>query len=93
VILALHRCSAVYLELGPLGRTTDTSTNRRRLLASEIAVCIYCFQEFAPRSIVEWCDEEDMTAICPHCGVDAIVGFDGPVDRTWLEAAHRRAFG
>lgn len=69
--------------------------HRKRLLASEVAVCYFCFTEFPPDSISNWCDGEnqDQTAICPHCGVDAVVGFDGPVDVAWVKAAHDQGFG
>ncbi|MDZ7866825.1 hypothetical protein [Acidovorax sp.] len=54
----------------------------------------YCFGPFAPAAIREWCDGEnqDQTAIGPQCGVDAAVGFNGPLDKAWLQATHARAF-
>jgi len=78
-----------------MGRTCESSSHRKRLLASEVAVCYYCFAEFAPDVISEWCDgdDQDQTAICPYCGVDAVVGFNGPVDAAWVKAAHLRGFG
>lgn len=78
-----------------MGRTCQSSMHREKLLASEVAVCFYCFREFPPASITEWCDgdNQDQTALCPHCGVDAVVGFDGPVDAAWVNEAHRRGFG
>lgn len=78
-----------------MGRTCESSMHRKRLLASDVAVCYYCFAEFSPDTISEWCDgdNDDQTAICPHCGVDAVVGFNGPVDAAWVKAAHERGFG
>jgi hypothetical protein len=72
--------------------------HRKALLASEVAVCYYCFSEFPPSAITDWCDGGDgdalgQTAICPHCSVDAVVGFNGPVDASWVKAAHDRGFG
>ena len=75
-----------------MGRTCDSSMHRERLLVSEVAVCFYCFSEFPPSSIAEWCDDQNQTAICPHCSVDAVVGFNGPVDTVWVKAAHERGF-
>ena len=75
-----------------MGRTYDSSMHRKQLLASEVAVCYYCFGEYPPSSIAEWCDQ-DQTAICPHCGVDAVVGFNGTIDAAWVKAAHDRGFG
>ena len=64
------------------------------MLASEIAVCSYCFAEFPPHAVREWTDGEPVgqTALCPHCGIDAVVGFDGPVDAAWVTEAHNRGF-
>jgi hypothetical protein len=78
-----------------MGRTCESSQHRSRLLASEKAACFYCFAEFDPASIIEWADGEPpgQTAICPHCGIDAVVGFNGGVDAAWLKAAHQRGFG
>lgn len=76
-----------------MGRTCESSMHRKRLLASDVAVCYYCFAEFSPDTISEWLDDEDQTAICPYCSVDAVVGFNGPVDAAWVAAAHRRGFG
>ena len=78
-----------------MGRTCDCTFNRAALLASERAVCFYCFSQFSPSEVVEWCDGEDslQTAICPKCNVDSVVGFNGPVDTVWVEARHKRSFG
>lgn len=78
-----------------MGRTCESSGHRRWLLASDMAVCYYCFTEFSPLTIVSWCDgeQQDQTALCPHCGVDAVVGFNGTVDTAWVQAAHKRGFG
>ncbi len=68
--------------------------HRKQLLSSDVAVCYYCFSEFSADTITDWCDGEhhDQTALCPHCGIDAVVGFTGPVDAAWVQAAHERGF-
>jgi hypothetical protein len=75
-------------------RTCDCTFNRKALLASEIAVCFYCFKQFPPSEVVGWCDGEDssQTAICPYCMVDSVVGFNGQVDPEWVKARHKRSF-
>jgi hypothetical protein len=80
--------------LNGMTRTCDSSMHREQLLASEMAACYYCLSKFSPKTVVEWCDgeEQDQTAICPHCGVDAVVGFNGPVDDAWMRMAHDRGF-
>lgn len=77
-----------------MGRTCDCSFNRQALLASEVAACFYCFEQFAPSAITQWCDGEEVaqTAICPFCLVDSVVGFNGPVDVVWLHERHKRSF-
>jgi hypothetical protein len=68
--------------------------NRQRLPASDIAVCYYGFSEFPPSTITQWTDgNPGQTAICPHCSVDAVVGFNGLVDVVWVQAAHKQGFG
>lgn len=57
-VLAAHRHSARHRE--ELGR-------------SEICGCFCCCRVFAPSEIHEWVDD-DQTAICPHCGIDAVIG-------------------
>jgi len=60
-----------------------------------VGACYYCFAEFPPAAVVAWCDGErqDQNALCPQCGVDAVVGFTGTVDVAWLRHAHERGFG
>lgn len=35
--------------------------------------CFCCCRIFSPEEIKEWIDNND-TAICPYCGVDAVIG-------------------
>lgn len=79
-----------------MARTCDWTFNRRELLASEVATCFYCFKEFPPHEITEWCDGEDyssQTAICPYCSIDSVVGFNGVVDTQWVKERHEKSFG
>jgi len=37
----------------------------------------YCGAIFSPKEVKEWVDEEEgvsQTALCPRCGIDAIIG-------------------
>lgn len=79
-----------------MARTCDGTFNRDALLSSQVAVCFYCFHQFQAVEIIEWCDEEDkssVTAICPYCGIDSVVGFNGPVDTEWVKKHHEISFG
>jgi hypothetical protein len=51
--------------------------HRRELEASIRCGCFHCLAIFAPDAISEWIDEPvegGETAICPRCGVDAVIG-------------------
>jgi hypothetical protein len=51
----------------------DSSQHRALLQQSERCGCFYCLEIFNYSEIEEWCDDEQ-TAICPHCGIDAVLG-------------------
>ena len=51
--------------------------------------CYFCLRIFDPEEIMEFTDQ-GTTALCPFCGVDAIV--PGMVNKVWLEKAHIRWF-
>lgn len=40
--------------------------------------CFYCLRIFSSSEIEEWCPElddgEKVTAICPYCGIDSVIG-------------------
>ncbi|MDR0654418.1 MAG: hypothetical protein LBG12_14085, partial [Synergistaceae bacterium] len=40
----------------------------------EICGCFHCLSIFSPREIKEWVKDKAGTAICPHCGIDSIIG-------------------
>ena len=72
-------------------KTCGDCYHREALLASEFAACIHCFAIYPPADITLWTDHEQ-SAVCPHCGVDAVVGFDGSVDTQWLVQERSRDF-
>ncbi|MEI0510176.1 cytoplasmic protein [Brachyspira intermedia] len=51
------------------------SSNHKELLIKEdICGCFYCVSIFSPKLITDWIeDENDLTAICPYCGIDSII--------------------
>jgi hypothetical protein len=69
-----------------------TRANRIELEASEVCGCIACERIYFPSEIVHWVNEE--TAVCPHCGVDAVVGSASgiPIMPGVLRRAHERWF-
>ncbi|MGA9717184.1 MAG: hypothetical protein WBQ79_02805 [Acidobacteriaceae bacterium] len=69
-----------------------TRANQMELEASEVCGCIACERIYFPSEIVRWLD--DGTAMCPHCGVDAVVGSASgiPIMPGVLRRAHERWF-
>ena len=59
------------------------SRHREEILASEKCGCFYCLKTFPPDDIKDWIDEPQTTeknfvisatALCPHCGIDSVLG-------------------
>jgi hypothetical protein len=69
-----------------------TRANREELEASEACGCIACERIYFPSEIVGWAEE--VTALCPHCGADAVVGSASgiPIIPGVLRRAHERWF-
>lgn len=70
-------------------------------MASVICGCFYCSSTFEPGDIGEWVDAAEdgdglgQTALCPHCGVDAVLGSQSgyPITPEFLATMHRHWFG
>jgi len=67
--------------------------HRDEVLASEKCGCFYCLENFPPSSISTWADSE-ATALCPFCGIDAVIGSASgfPVTREFLERMRKYWF-
>lgn len=50
-----------------------SSYHRDELKKDTKCGCFHCVKIFHPKEIVEWVDS-GKTAICPYCGIDAIIG-------------------
>lgn len=52
--------------------------NRKKIEMSNHCGCYYCLKQFYASDITEWWDEDDEgvghTAVCPHCGIDSVIG-------------------
>lgn len=55
----------------------------------EMCGCYFCIRVFDTDEIVDFTDNGN-TALCPHCGVDAII--PGTVNKIFLEKAHEKWF-
>ncbi len=72
--------------------------NRDTLSHDSKCGCFYCLKIFSPSRIKEWCperDDEKVTAICPYCGVDSVIGASSgfPMTKEFLKAMYNRWFG
>lgn len=66
--------------------------NRELLRNAKVCICFYCFKQFSFSGITKWTDENE-TALCPSCAIDAVLGFEiEPVDQTILLQMHERWF-
>lgn len=53
------------------------------------ASCFFCLRRFKADKIQKWVDD-GMTAVCPFCGIDAVVA--GKVDKSTLMRWHAESF-
>ncbi|NLI53052.1 MAG: cytoplasmic protein [Clostridiales bacterium] len=68
--------------------------HRAQLQQDQICGCFYCLRLFHPREITEWIDEPGGTALCPHCGIDAVIGESSrlPMTKDFLRRMHQYWF-
>lgn len=52
--------------------------NKALLAQSQYCGCFYCLNSYKPSEIIEWVDG-NLTAICPKCGIDSVIGDYGGV--------------
>jgi NAD-dependent SIR2 family protein deacetylase len=50
----------------------DSSSHRALVERSRVCGCFYCCEVFPPSEVREWIDEGE-TALCPRCGIDAVL--------------------
>ena len=74
--------------------------NRDEILRSDVCGCYFCRSTFPATEVADWVDQDDAgvgrTALCPRCGVDAVVGSASglPVaSAAYLAELHARSFG
>lgn len=70
------------------------SKNRTEVEGSGRCACFFCFRTFPPTLIKSWIDA-DQTALCPLCGVDAVLGSNSShrLDEGFLRKLNQHAFG
>lgn len=51
------------------------SNNEIEILKSTTCSCFFCRQSYSARTVNDWInDDRGVTAICPECGMDAVIG-------------------
>jgi len=70
-----------------------SSHHKNQILASKQCGCFYCLSIYPPSEIQSWVETEE-TALCPHCGIDSVIGdLSGhPISSDFLERMHRMWF-
>ena len=62
----------------PIQAHQHSSRHYDEVMRSESCGCFYCGEVFPPSEIKEWIQDGDstaeQTAICPHCGIDSVIG-------------------
>jgi hypothetical protein len=81
-----------------LGAHTHSIDHRDQILASRCCGCFYCLETFPPEAITEWTDRVDglgVTARCPHCRIDSVIGSASgyTVERWFLAKMREHWFG
>lgn len=75
-----------------------SSRNRDAISHAERCGCFSCCAEFSPLEITEWVDpaSEDLqagtTALCPRCGIDAVIPLEPGMDEAFLRAMKQHWF-
>jgi len=78
---------------------TYSRFNRDDLKNDKVCGCYNCLTIYSPKEIEEWCCEssrgEAVTALCPHCGIDSVIGESSgyPITKDTLKTMYSYAFG
>jgi hypothetical protein len=74
-------------EIDPALAKEFAAHNRQPLSTDQVCGCFYCLRIFRSNEI-EWPDETDDTAMCPYCGIDAVIGASSgiPITKQFLKS-------
>ena len=68
----------------------ESFANKERLSKTSVAGCFNCLRVMPVSAIEEYCDDD--TAVCPHCGIDSLLGETDPDTLAQMKAyAFKRA--
>lgn len=70
------------------------TNNYKELQKSKICGCFYCEKIFNPNEITEWIPDSNLTARCPYCDIDSVIGDASgyPITKSFLRAMHKEWF-
>ena len=68
--------------------------NYKELENSKICGCFYCKKIFEPKEINDWILDRELTAKCPYCDIDSVIGDASsyPITKEFLNAMYKRWF-
>lgn len=68
--------------------------NQEELFKSKVCGCFYCMRIFKAIRIKEWISDSKLTAQCPYCGIDSVIGDASgyPITKSFLKAMHKEWF-
>lgn len=68
-----------------------SSHNKDELSRSSICGCFYCEMVYSPTEIKEWVDKLSLTALCPRCSIDSVIGDASglPITESFLNKMHK----
>ena len=78
-----------------VGAHKYSANHKTKLLKDKKCGCFHCMKIFSPSEITDWIeDDTDQTAICPHCGIDAVIGENSglPITKEFLEKMYEHWF-
>jgi hypothetical protein len=80
----------------PVSEHERSSDHREAVVVARLVGCFYCRRIYDPVEILDWVDEDDAgvgrTALCPKCGIDAVIPVRAGIDVDFLETMHQRWF-
>ena len=61
-------------QFDPVRARESSIGNRQQLQQDQNCGCFYCLKTFQSSEITQWYGDQDDTAVCPYCGIDAVIG-------------------
>lgn len=72
-----------------------SSKHKNELEKDNICGCFYCLEMYDPKEIQNWLNEDSGTALCPHCGIDSVIGESSgfSITKEFLKEMNKYWFG